>query len=555
MRMLRRGCEGAHVASRSTSASTRSAPRWRSTRRSSTVAIHAQVIARNLDAFVDLLARLLGDADVPRGRARAPEARDAWPRSSRRATTTASSRRRRMQRTLFEGHPYGRELGGHDAERAGASTRDDVRAFYRRYVVPDEHRHRHRRRRRPTRRRRRIAARLVARPAARASARPTRSRSRRCAPGRRLLRRRQARAHADADPRRHARHVARTTTTTSRSSSRNAVFGGTFTSRLMRRCAPSAAGRTARARAPASTGGGRRGSCGPSRPPTDAGALPRAVARAARHLGRRTASRRARSRFIQRYLVRSHAFDVDTAHQAAAPGARRRAARRCRPTTSALDRPGARRDAGSRERRRQEPHPSGGPARRGRRHGRRRCSSRWSRRSPASARASVVPVRRRVSARQASDGPLREGLGEAACRSAPARNSASASTLRRKARFVVHGAMVVPASARRARRCAAVARLAPRDDLRDHRIVERRDLAARRARPTRRAAARVCASPAPARPHELVDRARLRDEPLARVLGVDARLDRRAPCARPSTDRAAARRPPRGAAARRDRAP
>src|SRR5258708_23270795 len=100
---------------------------------SSTVAIHAQVISRNLDPFIELLARLLTTPSFPVDElerlkretvAEIVEARD----------NDRSVAQKAMQRTLFEGHPYGRNPGG-TTDSVAAITREDVVAFYGRYVV------------------------------------------------------------------------------------------------------------------------------------------------------------------------------------------------------------------------------------------------------------------------------------------------------------------------------------------------------------------------------------------------------------------------------------
>ncbi|HEX4448644.1 MAG TPA: pitrilysin family protein, partial [Polyangiaceae bacterium] len=99
----------------------------------STVAVHAQVIARNLDAFVDLLGQMLGNPTFPdvelerlkrESAAEIVEARDNDRVVAQKA----------LQRTLFEGHPYGRSSGG-TTESVAAITRDDVLGFYKRFVV------------------------------------------------------------------------------------------------------------------------------------------------------------------------------------------------------------------------------------------------------------------------------------------------------------------------------------------------------------------------------------------------------------------------------------
>ncbi len=99
----------------------------------STVAIHAQVIARNLDPFVDLLSQLLSTATFPE------EELERLKRESVAEIIEARDNDRvvaqkAMQRTLFEGHPYGRSSGG-KTDTVRAITMDDVKAFYRRFVV------------------------------------------------------------------------------------------------------------------------------------------------------------------------------------------------------------------------------------------------------------------------------------------------------------------------------------------------------------------------------------------------------------------------------------
>jgi zinc protease len=132
MRMLRRGCEGMtaeqidfRIDSLGAEMAVDTSP--------STVAIHVQVISRNLDPFVDLLARLLATPTFPEdelGRlkretvAEIIEARDSDRVLAQKA----------LQRTLFEGHPYGHSSGG-TTESVQAIQRDDVVGFYRRFVA------------------------------------------------------------------------------------------------------------------------------------------------------------------------------------------------------------------------------------------------------------------------------------------------------------------------------------------------------------------------------------------------------------------------------------
>jgi zinc protease len=273
----------------------------------SNVAIHAQVIARNLDAFVDLLSRLLSTATFPE------EELERLKRESVAEIVEARDNDRvvaqkAMQRTLFEGHPYGLSSGG-TTQSVQAITAEDVRAFYRRFVVrknivigiagdvmasqaPA------------------IAARLVAglpegERAPDTVAEPT------MRPGRRLL-------VVDKPERTQTQILVGTLGTSAHDSDHvplvvgNAVFGGTFTSRLMKEI------RSKRGwsyGASARTGIDRRrqswvlwtfpaaADAGPclklSIDLLDAwvagGVTPREIA------------------FIQRYLVRSHAFEIDTA--------------------------------------------------------------------------------------------------------------------------------------------------------------------------------------------------------------------------------------------------
>ena len=131
-RMLRRGCEGLAAEQIDFRIDLLGAEMTVDTS-TSTVAIHAQVIARNLDPFVDLLARLLGTPTFPEDElerlkretvAEIVEARDSDRVVAQKA----------LQRTFFEGHPYGRNPGG-TTRSVEAIARADVLAFYRRHVV------------------------------------------------------------------------------------------------------------------------------------------------------------------------------------------------------------------------------------------------------------------------------------------------------------------------------------------------------------------------------------------------------------------------------------
>jgi zinc protease len=132
LRMLRRGCDGMtseqidfRIDSLGAEMAVDTSP--------STVAVHVQVIARSLDEFVELLARLLATPTFPEdelGRlkretvAEIIEARDNDRVLAQKA----------LQQTLFDGHPYAHNSGGTTAS-VSAIQRDDVTAFYRRFLV------------------------------------------------------------------------------------------------------------------------------------------------------------------------------------------------------------------------------------------------------------------------------------------------------------------------------------------------------------------------------------------------------------------------------------
>jgi zinc protease len=280
----------------------------------STVAIHTQVIARNVDAFVDLVAKLLAtptfpDDELARLRretaAEIVEARDNDRIVAQKA----------MQRTLFEGHPYGRSPGG-KTDTVERVTRDDVFAFYRKHVVQgnivigiagDVTAARA-----PELARRLIAALPKGTPTPDEVPEPSMK------PGRRLI-------VVDKPERTQTQILVGTMGTSPHDEDHvslvvaNAVFGGTFTSRLMREVR-SKRGWSYGASARTMIDRHRQGwvmwtfpaaeDAAPCLKLTlelmaqwvESGVTPREVA------------------FIARYLVRSHAFDVDTApkrlHQA-----------------------------------------------------------------------------------------------------------------------------------------------------------------------------------------------------------------------------------------------
>jgi zinc protease len=132
IRMLRRGCQGMtseqidfRIDALGAEMAVDTSP--------STVAIHAQVIARNVDAFVDLLARMLGTPTFPHEELERLK-RETVAEIVESRDNDRSVAQKALQRTLFEGHPYGRNAGG-TTEGVEAIGGDDVIAFYRKFVV------------------------------------------------------------------------------------------------------------------------------------------------------------------------------------------------------------------------------------------------------------------------------------------------------------------------------------------------------------------------------------------------------------------------------------
>lgn len=313
MRMLRRGCEGMTAEQIDFRIDMLGGEMAVDTS-ASTVAVHAQVISRNLDAFIELLAKLLSAPTFPEDELarlkRETVAEIIEARDNDRAVAQKA-----FQRALFQGHPYGRNAGGTTPSVEGL-TRDDVQGYYRRHVVqgnvvvglsgdvtPEQATQ--------------VASKLVAaiRPGA---AQPDEVPEPTMKPGRHLL-------VVDKPDRTQTQILVGTLGTSPRDADHvalvvaNAVFGGTFTSRLMREV---------RSKRGWSYGASARTVIDRRRQAwimwtfpaaedapaclkltvelmeawVNAGVTPRELA------------------FIQRYLVRSHAFDVDTApkrlHQA-----------------------------------------------------------------------------------------------------------------------------------------------------------------------------------------------------------------------------------------------
>jgi zinc protease len=129
-RMLRRGCEGM-VAERIEEAIDRLGAELSVDVSSSSVALHAQVIRRSLEPFIDLLARLIGSPTFPADEfarlqretvAEIIEARD----NDRSLAQSA------FRRALFEGHPYGRRSTTKTIE---AATQEEAKALYGKHFV------------------------------------------------------------------------------------------------------------------------------------------------------------------------------------------------------------------------------------------------------------------------------------------------------------------------------------------------------------------------------------------------------------------------------------
>jgi len=280
----------------------------------STVAIHAQVISRNLDAFIELLARLLATPTFPDDELarlkRETVAEIIEARDNDRAVAQKA-----FQRALFAGHPYGRNAGG-TTRSVESLSRDDVLAFFKRYVVqgnvviglagdvtPEQA---------PQ-----VAGKLVAAIAPGAATadevpEPT------MAPGRHLL-------VVDKPDRTQTQILVGTLGTSPRDSDHvplvvaNAVFGGTFTSRLMREVR-SKRGWSYGASARTVIDRRRQAWIMWTFPAAEdaPGCLKLTVELMEAWVKGGVTAREVS--FIQRYLVRSHAFDIDTApkrlHQA-----------------------------------------------------------------------------------------------------------------------------------------------------------------------------------------------------------------------------------------------
>ncbi|MBV9948684.1 MAG: insulinase family protein [Myxococcales bacterium] len=306
IRMLRRGCEGMTAEQIDVRIDGLGGEMAVDTA-SSTVAVHAQVIARNLDAFVDLLARMLATPTFPEDEleklkretvAEIIEARDSDRVVAHKA----------LQRTLFEGHPYARNPGG-TIESVRRIGKEDVLSFYERFVVqanvvlglagdiaPE---------RAPEVARRLISA--LARGQAAADGLPEPS----MRPGRRLL-------VVDKPERTQTQILVATMGTDARDEDHvplvvaNAVFGGTFTSRLMKEVR-SKRGWAYGASSRAVVDRHRQAWVMWTFPAAqDAAACLKLILELLDAWVTRGITPREMA-FIKRYLVRSHAFEIDTA--------------------------------------------------------------------------------------------------------------------------------------------------------------------------------------------------------------------------------------------------
>ena len=306
--MMRRGCKGM-TSSEIESAVDRLGGEIGFDVGPSTISLHGQVIRRNLQPFCELIAKVLGtptfdqeELDRLKRETVAELIDDARQRSRARGPRLPARALRRSPVLAQRRGPSGR--------RVEKLTRDDVLATYaKRFVqsdivigfagaiTEDEAKT--------------LGALLVRavpegpqrrEPAARAGS------SRRAAP----LLRRQARAHADADPHRHARHARRAIADHWPLVAATAVFGGTFTSRMMREI---------RSKRGWSYGTSARLSIERKRHAFTMGAFPAAAdcapcvaleLKLLEDFAKDGITPRELA-FIKNYMIRSHAFEIDTA--------------------------------------------------------------------------------------------------------------------------------------------------------------------------------------------------------------------------------------------------
>ncbi|HEY3592633.1 MAG TPA: pitrilysin family protein [Polyangiaceae bacterium] len=132
MRMLRRGCRGmtAHEIEERIDAL---GAELAADVSSSVLTLHVDVISRSLDKMVDLLATLMAEPtfdEAELGRLlRETQGEIVEARDNDRSLAT-----RHFRRMVFDGHPYGRRLGG-TIPSVSTITQSEVRAHYRRHFV------------------------------------------------------------------------------------------------------------------------------------------------------------------------------------------------------------------------------------------------------------------------------------------------------------------------------------------------------------------------------------------------------------------------------------
>src|SRR4051812_7690682 len=132
VRMLRRGCRG--LASHEIEEKIDSlGAEFAADVSASVITLHVDVISRSLDPMVDLLATLMAEPTFDEGELgkllRETEGEIIEARDNDRSLAT-----RHFRRLVFEGHPYGRRLGGTISSVRGI-TRQDVVQYYQRHFV------------------------------------------------------------------------------------------------------------------------------------------------------------------------------------------------------------------------------------------------------------------------------------------------------------------------------------------------------------------------------------------------------------------------------------
>ncbi|HEX9297241.1 MAG TPA: pitrilysin family protein, partial [Polyangiaceae bacterium] len=134
VRMLRRGCRGlaSHEIEERIDAL---GAEFSADVSASVITLHADVISRSLESLLDLLATMMAEPtfdEVELGRLlRETQGEIVEARDNDRALCT-----RHFRRIVFENHPYGRRIGG-TIPSVAAITRQDVIDHYRRHFVRD----------------------------------------------------------------------------------------------------------------------------------------------------------------------------------------------------------------------------------------------------------------------------------------------------------------------------------------------------------------------------------------------------------------------------------